>query len=583
MPNQRNLLLAVLLSGLLILGWDAGMGWLYPQTASTAVEGKVDTPAEQVEAKHTREGGLTDPGEIAQERADLATSLAAPTRVAIDAPQIAGSVNPVGARVDDVTLKGQRESVKDDSGPVRLFSPQGTPAQHFAQFGWVGEGIAAPGPDTVWQVEGGPLAPDNPVTMRWNNGEGQLFTIVLSVDDQFMLTAEQTVANTGDGAIVVRPFALLNRTSRTASASTWTLHSGPIGFFGDGVQFGIDYDELDEDGPLTPDGRAGWIGFTDIYWLSALAPQGGSAADAEFRALGGERYRASLVYQPVSVAPGRQVSRTTQLFVGAKDNEVLNAYEDAGIPGFGNAIDWGWFGVIERPILWLLKHLYDLAGNFGVAIILLTLIVRLLMFPIAQKQFASMAGMKALQPKMKAIQDRHKDDKQKQQQEIMKLYKDEGVNPLAGCLPMLLQIPIFFGLYKVLMLSIEMRHKPFVLWIEDLSAPDPAHILNLFGLLPFEVPALIAIGPLAVLLGVTMWLTFRLNPTSMDPMQRQIFSIMPWVLMFVMAPFAAGLLLYWITNNLLTLAQQSYLYSKNPQLKAQAVKDKADRDAKAEA
>ena len=583
MHNQRNLLLAVLLSGLLILGWDAAMGWLYPQTDSAVTQGKVDTPSEAVEARHTREGGLVDPGEIAQERADLETSLAARDRVAIDAPQIAGSVNPVGARVDDVTLKGQRESVDEDSGPVRLFSPQGTPAQHFAQFGWVGEGVTAPDAETVWQVEGGPLSPSSPVTMRWNNGEGQLFTIRLTVDDNFLITAEQTVANTGEGAVIVRPFALLNRTSRTASVSQWTLHSGPIGYFGDGVQFGPDYDELDEDGPQEPEGRAGWIGFTDIYWLSAIVPQAGSDPTADFRALGGEHYRASLVYQPVSVAPGRQVSRTTRLFVGAKDNEVLNDYEAAGIPGFDNAIDWGWFGVIEKPILWLLKQLYDLAGNFGVAIILLTVVVRLLMFPIAQKQFASMAAMKAVQPKMKAIQERHKDDKQKQQQEIMKLYKDEGVNPLAGCLPLLLQIPIFFGLYKVLMLSIEMRHQPFALWIEDLSAPDPAHILNLFGLLQFDVPSLIAIGPLAVLLGVTMWLTFKLNPTAMDPMQQQIFSIMPWVLMFVMAPFAAGLLLYWITNNVLTLAQQSYLYSRNPQLKAQAQKDKADREAKGEA
>ena len=583
MHNQRNLLLAVLLSGLLILGWDAAMGWLYPQTDSAVTQGKVDTPSEAIEARHTREGGLVDPGEIAQERADLETSLAARDRVAIDAPQIAGSVNPVGARVDDVTLKGQRESVDEDSGPVRLFSPQGTPAQHFAQFGWVGEGVRAPDAETVWQVEGGPLSPSSPVTMRWNNGEGQLFTIRLTVDDNFLITAEQTVANTGEGAVIVRPFALLNRTSRTASVSQWTLHSGPIGYFGDGVQFGPDYDELDEDGPQEPEGRAGWIGFTDIYWLSAIVPQAGSDPTADFRALGGEHYRASLVYQPVSVAPGRQVSRTTRLFVGAKDNEVLNDYEAAGIPGFDNAIDWGWFGVIEKPILWLLKQLYDLAGNFGVAIILLTVVVRLLMFPIAQKQFASMAAMKAVQPKMKAIQERHKDDKQKQQQEIMKLYKDEGVNPLAGCLPLLLQIPIFFGLYKVLMLSIEMRHKPFALWIEDLSAPDPAHILNLFGLLQFDVPSLIAIGPLAVLLGVTMWLTFKLNPTAMDPMQQQIFSIMPWVLMFVMAPFAAGLLLYWITNNVLTLAQQSYLYSRNPQLKAQAQKDKADREAKGDA
>ncbi|HSM52655.1 MAG TPA: membrane protein insertase YidC, partial [Erythrobacter sp.] len=277
------------------------------------------------------------------------------------------------------------------------------------------------------------------------------------------------------------------------------------------------------------------------------------------------------------VAPGATQSRTTRLFAGAKESDVLDLYEREGITNFSLAIDWGWFRWFEKPILWLLNQLYGLAGNFGVAIILLTVIVRGLMFPIAQKQFAGMAAMRAIQPKMKAIQERYKDDKQKQQQEVMKLYKDEGINPLAGCLPILIQIPIFFALYKSLILAIEMRHKPFVLWIQDLSAPDPAKILNLFGLLPFDPPGFLGIGVLAVLLGITMWLTFRLNPTAMDPVQQQIFSFMPWILMFVMAPFAAGLLLYWVTSNLLTLAQQSYLYSKHPQLRAQAEKDKADQ------
>jgi YidC/Oxa1 family membrane protein insertase len=283
------------------------------------------------------------------------------------------------------------------------------------------------------------------------------------------------------------------------------------------------------------------------------------------------------MYNPVTIPAGHQVTRTTRLFAGAKESKVLTAYSEAGIVGFDNAIDWGWFGIVEKPILWLLKTLYGLVGNFGVAIILLTLIVRGAMFPVAQKQFASMAAMKAIQPKMKAIQERYKDDKPKQQQEVMALYKQEGVNPLAGCLPLLLQVPIFFGLYKVLMLSIDMRHKPFALWIHDLSAPDPAQILNLFGLLPFTPPSFLGIGILAVLLGITMYLTFRLNPSAMDPTQQQMFAIMPWIMMFVMAGFASGLLIYWITSNLLTLAQQQYLYSRHPQLRAQADKDKQDQ------
>jgi YidC/Oxa1 family membrane protein insertase len=575
--NSRNLILAVVLSAVLLFGWDFAMSRLYPQPdgpARPVAEERADTPAERAE--------VTGPAaEIAAAR-DLETELVAADRVRIDSPEVIGSINPVGARIDDVTLKTHRQSVEQDSGPVRLFAPAGTPAQQFAQFGWVGEGIRLPTAQTVWQAEGGPLAPGAPVTLTWDNGEGQQFRIVFTIDDKYMLTAEQTLANTGVGPVVAQPFAFINRTSRTASQDTWNVHSGPIGEFGGAVNFDWNYDDVEEERTVSPEGRSGWLGFTDIYWLSALVPQDGARTTADFRSLGSEQFRADLIYDPVTVAPGRQVSRTTRLFAGAKESEVLDDYEAAGIDKFGLSIDWGWFRWFEKPIFWLLNQLYDLAGNFGVAIMLLTLVIRLLMFPIAQKQFASMAQMRAVQPKMKALQERYKDDKPRLQQEMAKMYKEEKINPLAGCLPIFIQIPIFFALYKVLLLAIEMRHKPFALWIDDLSAPDPAHILNLFGLLDFTVPGFLAIGPLAVLLGVTMWLTFKLNPTAMDPMQQQIFAIMPWVLMFVMAPFAAGLLIYWITSNVLTLAQQSYLYSKHPQLKAQAEKDKADKARAAE-
>ncbi|MFZ1741788.1 MAG: membrane protein insertase YidC [Pontixanthobacter sp.] len=597
MDNQRNLLFFVVLCGLILVGWNSAINWFYPEAVKTeqtaAASTATDTPVEaakptDAKIKRTREGGLINPVDIAEEAKDLKTVLVMPDRVKIAAPEIVGSINPVGARIDDITLTTHRQTVKMDSGPVRIFSPAGTPAQQFAQFGWVGEGVKVPDAKTVWQTAGGPLSPAAPVTLSYDNGEGQLFTITLTIDDHYMITAEQTVANTGAGPIVVRPFGLINRTSNTASQDTWNVHSGPIGNFGDAVQFGPNYDDLVDDAAEgKTEGRAAWLGFTDIYWLSALIPQDKSDAETDFRALGNNIFRADLIYQPVTVAAGKQVSRTTRLFAGAKETTALDMYEQAGVSKFGKAIDWGWFSMIAWPIWWLLTHLFGVVGNFGVAIILMTVLIRGLLFPIAQKQFASMAAMKAIQPKMKAIQERYKDDKQEQQQKIMALYKEEKVNPLAGCLPILIQIPIFFALYKTLLLSIEMRHQPFVLWIKDLSAPDPAHILNLFGTLPFEVPSMLAIGPLAVLLGITMWLTFRMNPTAMDPVQKQIFSIMPWMLMFVMAPFAAGLLLYWVTNNLLTLAQQTYLYSKHPLLKAQAEKDKIDkerahdRDAKA--
>lgn len=586
MTNQRNILLAVALSALLILGWDLAMRYFYPQASVTAEKSQADgaisadaTGDGAPITARTREGGLSDPEQLKQEEADLKTSLASGNRVPIDAAEVAGSINLVGARLDDLVLKTHRQTVKKDSGPVRLFSPQGTPAQHFAQFGWVGNGAKLPDAKTVWTADGGKLTQDSPVTLSYDNGEGQSFKITLSVDDHYMITAEQTVANTGTGPIVAQPFALINRTSDTASQDTWNVHSGPIADADGAVQFDLDYDDLEEEGSQAIDGGTDWIGFTDIYWLSALIPQEGQQVDADFRSLGKRQFRADAIYQPVTVGAGQQVTRTTQLFAGAKESNVLRAYEAQGIANFGKSIDWGWFEIIAWPIWWLLTKLYSLVGNFGLAIILLTVIIRGLMFPIAQKQFASMAAMKAVQPKMKAIQERYKDDKQRQQQEVMKLYKEEGVNPLAGCLPLLLQIPIFFALYKTLILAIEMRHKPFALWIQDLSAPDPLHILNLFGLLPFDPPGFLAIGVLAVLLGVTMWLTFRLNPSAMDPIQQQMFQFMPWVLMFVMAPFAAGLLIYWITSNLLTLAQQSYLYSKHPQLRAAAEKQKADMAA----
>jgi YidC/Oxa1 family membrane protein insertase len=583
LDNQRNIVVFFVLSLALWFGFSFALERFYPAPPpAKQAAAQAEAAAPHAAPKRTREGGLTDPGEMAEEARDLTTALATRERIRIDAPEVAGSINPVGARIDDIVLKTHRQTVEKDSGPVRLFSPAGTPAQQFAQFGWVGQGVALPTAQTVWRAEGGPLAPNRPVTLSWDNGQGQQFRIRFTIDRFYMLTAEQTVVNRGQGAITVRPYGFINRTSRTASSDMWNLHSGPVGEFGGGVDFGWDYDDVDEARTATPEGRTGWVGFTDIYWLSALVPQDGRTAEGSFRAAGNETYRADLIYQPATLAPGTQASTTTQLFAGAKESKVLDHYEDAGVENFGLAIDWGWFRWFMYPIFWLLREFFALTGNFGVAIMLLTVVVRGLMFPVAQRQFASMAQMRAVQPKMKALQERYKDDKVKLQQEMARLYKEEKVNPLAGCLPIFLQIPIFFALYKTLTVAIEMRHEPFILWIRDLSAPDPLHILNLFGLLDYTPPSFLGIGVLALLLGVTMWLQFKLNPAAMDPVQQQMFMIMPWVMMFVMAPFAAGLLLYWITSNLLTLGQQKYLYSKHPQLKAQADKTNADRARAAE-
>ncbi|WP_022676810.1 membrane protein insertase YidC, partial [Novosphingobium sp. B-7] len=531
-------------------------------------------------AKPTREGGLQAPADVALEQKDLAQELAAGNRVPIDAPGLKGSINLVGGVVDDLTLVRHRETIDKNSPPVRLFSPAGTPAQHFAQVGWLGQnGVAAPNGQTVFTAQGTKLTPATPVTLTWRNPAGQTFSLRYAIDQNYMLTVTQSVTNAAPTAASVAPFARINRTDKTMSQDTWQVHSGPIGAFDGSVNFSNNYTDVAKVGSITPAGAANWIGFTDIYWLSALIPADGAAKPAaDFRALGNNLFAADLIWPAASVAPGQTQSQTLRLFAGAKENNVLEAYENQGVTHLSLSIDWGWFRWFEKPIFWLLDSLFHGVKNFGLAIILLTLLVRGMMFPVAQRQFASMAAMRALQPKMKAIQERYKDDKAQAQQEIMKLYKEERVNPLAGCLPIFLQIPVFFALYKVLVLTIEMRHQPFVLWIKDLSAPDPLHVLNLFGLLPFTPPAYLGIGVLAIILGVTMWAQFKLQPAAMDPAQQQIMGLMPWMMMFVMAPFASGLLLYWITSNLLTIGQQRYLYSRHPQLKAQAAKDQQNLD-----
>lgn len=562
--DNRNLLLAVVLSGLLILGWDVGMRYFYPE-ASLSAPMDAETPSAANAAAAAAKGDLG--AEDAARKVDLKAALASPNRVAIDTPRVAGSINLAGARIDDIVLKDYRETLKKDSGPVRLFAPEGTPGQYFAEFGFIAGGVRQSS-NALWQADGTKLTPETPVTLTRTDDSGITYRVRFSVDKDYMITAEQSATNASAAAAIIQPFALIKRTDRFATPDQFVAHAGPVGVFGGTLWDPHSYAELAELGGEKPEGAAAWLGFSDQYWLGALVPGKGDTDSVGFRSLGDTLFRADLLYAARTIPVGGSVDQATRLYAGAKDSRILDQYEDAGITYFGKAISWGWFEIFEKPILWLLRTLNGLAGNFGVAIILLTVIIRGLMFPIAQKQFASMAAMKAIQPKMKQIQERFKDDKQRQQQEMMKLYKDEKVNPLAGCLPLLIQIPIFFALYKVLVLAIEMRHEPFFGWIKDLSVPDPAHILNLFGLLPYDVPGFLAIGPLAVLLGITMWLTFRLNPTAMDPVQKQMFAIMPWILMFVMAPFAAGLLLYWVTSNILTVAQQSYLYSRHPQLKA---------------
>ena len=578
--NQRNMLIAMLLTGLLLFGWDSAIRYFYPNANKPHPVASA-TPTPVATAKPTREGGLGSAVDQAVEAKALNTDLKAGGRVVVDAPGLSGSINLTGAVVDDLSLVRHKQTIDKDSGPIRLFSPAGTPAEHFAQLGWVGQGVATPNGNTVWSVPAGAkLTPATPVTLSWANTTGQTFTITYAIDADYMITVKQAVQNASPAAISVQPFGLVKRTDKTASVDSWNIHSGPFGSFDGAVTFNPNYKDVLEKALLPNSGKTDWVGFTDIYWMSALIPDG-TASTSDFRSLGGDLYRADLIYQPQSVAPGQSAAITTRLFAGAKEGTVLERYEAGGngvsaIPHFSLAIDWGWFRWFEKPIFWLLRSLFKFVGNFGVAIILLTCIVRGIMFPVAQRQFTSMAAMKAIQPKLKSLQGRYKDDRQKLQEETMKLYKEEGVNPLAGCLPIFLQIPVFFALYKVLMVSIDMRHQPFVGWLKDLSSPDPLHIVNLFGLLPFDPPSFLSLGILALILGVTMWGQFKLQPAAPDPAQQQVMGIMPWMMMFIMAPFASGLLIYWITSNILTIAQQKYLYARHPQMKAMVDKERAD-------
>jgi YidC/Oxa1 family membrane protein insertase len=559
------MILAIVLSAIVLFGWSALSNRFLPTAnppATKVVNGKqvpLPSPTIAPAVETTKAVRSRD------------TVLRETPRVAIDTPSVAGSINLKGARVDDLVLKRHRESIAKNAPPVRLLSPEGTQRATYAQFGWSGQGVALPGNGTVWQADGSMLAPGKPVMLSWVNGTGQTFRIKLSIDQNYMITAEQSVANGGAAPVTVRPFALVKRTGISTDPSSWTQHTGPIGVFDGTANYKIDFKDLDTAGPQGQSfiSTGGWLGFTDKYWLTALAPAPNTRIDASFRSIGDKLYLAALTpTDQTVVAPGKVATSSTHLFSGAKEVSVLQSYEkNLNITYFDKAIDWGWFSFFERPIFWLLDNLFKAVGNFGVAIILLTLIVRGAMFPIAQRQFASMAAMRVLQPKVKALQERHKEDKVKLQQEMLDLYKREKVNPLAGCLPIVLQIPIFYALYKVLMLTIEMRHQPFVLWIKDLSAPDPATVINLFGYLNFTPPHMLALGVLPILLGITMYVQFKLNPAQMDPVQQQIFSIMPWVFMFIMAPFAAGLQLYWTVSNLLAIAQQKWLYSRYPALK----------------
>src|SRR5437868_2146868 len=550
------MILAVVISALILLGWTWAANKYFP-TANPPSTKTVD--GKQVPVPQAPAGPVAATPRALQSRTAV---LASTPRVRIETPSLEGSLNLKGAQVDDLVMVRERETIKKDSPPVRLFSPLGTPGAYVASFGWVGQNVAVPDLNTVWTADGSLLSPGHPVTLSTQSADGVRYEMKIAIDDGYLFTVDQRVVNGSGKPVVVRPVGLVSRATKSVDPDSRTVHVGPIGVFDGTANYKVTWKSLDEaqTGQQFTTG-AGWLGFTVNYWLAALAPKGAMSADFRRSPSGG--YQADYALAPAVVAPAQALSTQTHLFAGAKEKVWRDRYEDAGITKLSKSIDWGWFEFFMRPIVNLLSWLFTHIGNFGVAIICLTLIVRGIMFPIAQKQFQSMAAMRKVQPKLKAIQERFKDDKARQQQEVMALYKQEKINPAAGCLPILLQIPVFYALYKVLLVSVEMRHQPFIGWIRDLSAPDTASLLTLahqFGWTWF--PSFLGLSVLAFLLGVTMWLQFKLNPQQMDPTQQQIFAFMPWVMMFIMAPFAAGLLVYWVTSNILTIAQQWWLYKR---------------------
>ena len=567
--QNKNLIFATVLSFIVITGWLIMFPPAEPPLpAEPATQTTQDTAAAAPAA--------TAPADAAP--ADIATQQAEAGRVDIDTPELAGSISLLGGRIDDLKLKEYHVELSKESDIVTLLRPAGEQEAYYTLYGWAPGGTTAledvPGPTTVWTVENGSkLTSSTPVTLRWDSPAGLIFRRTISVDENFMFSIEQAIENTSDTTQRMAPYGVIARHGEPQDQKGFfILHEGLIREV-DGELEESDYSDIAD---LSYDEREasladvqqveenGWIGFTDHYWMTTLIPEPGEPFTSVVRyADKADIYQAQFRLRAQDVAPGATASATTYFFAGAKEWETIRAYQnDMGIDKFIDSIDWGWFFFLTKPIFAVLHWLNALIGNMGWAIIGLTLVIKAVLFPLAYKSYVSMAKMKELQPEMEKIKERAGDDRQKVQQEMMELYKKEKVNPASGCLPILLQIPIFFSLYKVIFVTLELRHAPWIGWIKDLSAPDPSSILNLFGLLPYATPgpesilAIISLGVLPIILGISMWLQQKLNPAPTDATQAMIFAWMPWVFMFMLGGFASGLVVYWIANNTITFIQQ---------------------------
>jgi YidC/Oxa1 family membrane protein insertase len=590
--NNRNFLLAIVLSIGVLFAWQFFFvprphpGEQKPPADQTQVQPGPAGPS-QPGTETPAIGGGTQPGGAATAVLTREEALAASPRIAIDTPSLKGSIALKGGRIDDLTLMDYHETVDPGSPHVVLLSPAGGPLPYYTEYGWAGgdKDLALPTADTLWTTaNSGALTPQSPVTLTYDNGKGLKFTRTITVDDKYMFTVTDAVTNAGADPVAISPYGLVYREQIPPKTSYWILHEGLIGVADQGVSWC---------GTFVPSAlcqtpykkamalngtqmkftsKSGWLGITDKYWATVLVPPQDKGFNAQFTGttLGDQgQFRTDFVMSPLEVAPGATAESKNQLFAGAKEVHLVDAYAKSNnIPKFDLLIDWGWFYFLTRPMFYALDFFYKLVGNFGVAILIVTLCIKLVLFPLANKSYVSMSKMKKLGPEMQRIKERYGEDRVRQQQAMMELYKKEKVNPASGCLPILVQIPVFFSLYKVLFVTIEMRHAPFFGWIRDLSAPDPTSVFNLFGLLPYDpsqVPMIghfLAIGAWPLIMGVTMWAQMKLNPAPPDPVQQKVFAWMPVFFTFLLAGFPAGLVIYWAWNNTLSVIQQSVIMSR---------------------
>lgn len=568
--NKRNMILAIVLSAVVMLGWqffialpqeEARLAAEQQQAAERAQAGGNEAAQPKIGAQVP--AGIQSVSDLPKARNDVLDDAA---RVDISTGRLGGSISLKGARFDDLTMLNYRETVEEDSANIVLLNPVGTDKPYHAEFGWLGQSGDLPTRATVWTADKSTLTVGEPVTLSWTNDKGVLFEQVITLDKNYMFTITQRVVNNAGEALTVAPYGVISRTGTPDILGFYILHEGLIGVFDQALEE-VDYSDLIDDGVVMPARKqpttGGWLGITDKYWLTALIPDQTETVQTSFtgdRANGRDRYQADFLTDAKSVAPGQTLEVTNRLFAGAKETTLLDSYsEKLGIENFDLAVDFGWFYWLTKPIFYGIHYLHGVLGNFGLAILALTFGIKLLFFPLANKSYKSMSKMKLLQPKMVELKERYGDDRQKLNMEMMELYKKEKVNPLSGCLPILLQIPVFFALYKVLFVTIEMRHAPFYGWIHDLSAPDPLGLLEGFGMFTWEVPAALAIvniGIWPIIMGLTMFLQQKLNPAPADPIQAKVFMFMPLMFTFILGGFPAGLVIYWAWNNSLSILQQ---------------------------